>query len=266
MSRASEPALSLVLCEEGADLVERQDGRGPDQMRPVSITGNYLRYPEGSCLIEVGETKVICAASVEERVPHFVKPLGHGWVTAEYAMLPRATPVRNIREATKGRPSGRTLEIQRLIGRSMRSVVDLHSLGERTIWIDCDVIQADGGTRTASITGAFVALTLALSRLDEEDKIDGIPVSGFVAATSVGVVQDAFFLDLCFSEDAQARVDMNVVLTGSGQIVEIQGTGEQAPFSQGEMDALLRLAQRGIGQLVRLQREVLGEVVERFKV
>jgi len=229
-------------------------------MRPVKITPEHLRYPEGSCLVEFGDTKVICAASVEEKVPQFVKSTGHGWLTAEYSMLPRATPVRNVRESTKGRPGGRTLEIQRLIGRSLRSVLDLGALGERTIWIDCDVIQADGGTRTASITGAFVALVLALDRLAGEGKIQGIPVSDFVAATSVGVVGDAFLLDLCFLEDASARVDMNIVMTGLGQIVEIQGTGEQAPFTQGEMETLLRLAHRGVSELVKVQREVLGNL------
>ncbi|MEW6081425.1 MAG: ribonuclease PH [Bacillota bacterium] len=238
----------------------RSDGRRPDQMRPVRITREYLRYPEGSCLAEFGDTKVICTASIEDKVPQFVKSTGHGWLTAEYSMLPRATPVRNTRESTKGRPGGRTLEIQRLIGRSLRSVLDLGALGERTIWVDCDVIQADGGTRTASITGAFVALVLALDRLAGEGKIQGIPVSDFVAATSAGVVRDAFLLDLCFSEDANARVDMNIVMTGLGQIVEIQGTGEQAPFTQGEMETLLRLAYRGISELVTVQRNVLGSL------
>jgi len=239
-------------------LLVRPDGRSPDELRPVIIHRDYIMHAEGSVLIEVGNTKVICTASCEDRVPPFLKGTGQGWISSEYGMLPRATPVRNARERTGAH--GRTFEIQRLIGRSLRSVVDLFAFGERTIWIDCDVIQADGGTRTASITGSFVALVDAFYTLREKGFIDHIPVNDFVAAISVGLVQDVPVLDLCYEEDSRARVDMNVVMTGTGDLVEVQGTGEQSPFSRQEMNTLLSLAQRGISRLVQLQREVLGKL------
>ncbi|WP_457567334.1 ribonuclease PH [Desulfurobacterium sp.] len=231
----------------------RSDGRSCDQIRPVKITLEYVKYPEGSCLIEVGETKVICSASVEERVPPFLKDSGKGWITAEYSMLPRATATRNVREAARGKLSGRTQEIQRLIGRALRSVVDLEKLGEITVWIDCDVIQADGGTRTASITGAFVALYLALEKIGRVDA-----VSSFVAATSVGIVNSTVCLDLTYEEDASAEVDMNVVMNEKEEFIEIQGTGEERPFSREELDSLLGLAGKGIKELIEIQRSVLG--------
>ncbi|OMH40062.1 ribonuclease PH [Desulfurobacterium indicum] len=231
----------------------RPDGRDYDEIRPVKITLDYVRYPEGSCLIEVGDTKVICSASVEEKVPSFLKESGKGWITAEYSMLPRATATRNIREAARGKLSGRTQEIQRLIGRALRSAVDLEKLGDRTIWIDCDVIQADGGTRTASITGAFVALYLALKRLELVDA-----VSSFVAATSVGIVESVPCLDLNYQEDSAAEVDMNVVMNEKGEFIEIQGTGEERPFSKNELNRLLELAEKGITELIKIQKEVLG--------
>ncbi|WP_297446554.1 ribonuclease PH [Desulfurobacterium sp.] len=231
----------------------RPDGRDYDELRPVKITLDYVRYPEGSCLIEVGDTKVICSASVEEKVPPFLKDSGKGWITAEYSMLPRATATRNVREAAKGKLSGRTQEIQRLIGRALRSAVNLEKLGERTVWIDCDVIQADGGTRTASITGAFVALYLALKKLELTDAI-----SSFVAATSVGIVESIPCLDLNYQEDSSAEVDMNVVINEKGEFIEIQGTGEERPFNREELDKLLELAEKGIKGLIEIQKSVLG--------
>ncbi|WP_027720086.1 MULTISPECIES: ribonuclease PH [unclassified Desulfurobacterium] len=231
----------------------RPDGRDYDELRPVKITLDYVRYPEGSCLIEVGDTKVICSASVEEKVPPFLKDSGKGWITAEYSMLPRATATRNVREAAKGKLSGRTQEIQRLIGRALRSAVNLEKLGERTVWIDCDVIQADGGTRTASITGAFVALYLALKKLELTDAI-----SSFVAATSVGIVESIPCLDLNYQEDSSAEVDMNVVMNEKGEFIEIQGTGEERPFNREELDKLLELAEKGIKGLIEIQKSVLG--------
>ena len=237
----------------------RPDGRKADQLRPVRITRNYIKYAEGSVLIEVGDTKVICTASVEDKPPAFLKGEGKGWITAEYGMLPRATGVRTPREAARGRVGGRTYEIQRLIGRSLRAVVDLKVLGERTVWIDCDVIQADGGTRTASITGAFVALIDALQALKAQGVIESLPVRDYVAATSVGRVNGSLLLDLCFEEDAAAEVDMNIVMTGSGRFVEVQGTGEEATFSGEEMEEMLALAAGGIERLISLQKEVLGE-------
>lgn len=242
----------------------RTDGRAPDEMRPVRMTRNYLKHPEGSVLIEVGNTIVICTATVEERVPPFMRGQGKGWVTAEYGMLPRATGVRNQREATKGRPGGRTMEIQRLVGRALRSVVDLERLGERTIWLDCDVIQADGGTRTASITGAFVAMVDAMAYLMQQQIIEQWPVQDFLAAVSVGVVDEAVVLDLDYDEDSRATVDMNVVMTGTGKYVEIQGTGEAAPFSQEQMEQMLRYAAAGIDQLIRVQKEVVSEWLPLF--
>lgn len=238
----------------------RIDGRGPDELRPVRILRHYNKYAEGSVLIEMGDTRVICTASVDDKVPPFLKGTGKGWVTAEYGMLPRATEVRTLREAAKGRQGGRTLEIQRLIGRSLRAVVDLQALGERTIQLDCDVIQADGGTRTASITGAFVALTDACQRLVQSGVLSALPIKDFVAAVSVGMVDGEPCLDLCFAEDSGAAVDMNVVMTGGGRFVEVQGTGEEATFGRDDMDRLLGLAEKGIAELVRYQKEVLGEL------
>lgn len=239
----------------------RVDGRKPGQIRPVSITRNYSKYAEGSVLIEVGDTKVICTATVEERLPQFRKleALG-GWITAEYGMLPRSTGVRSPREAARGKVGGRTHEIQRLIGRCMRAAVDLESLGERTVLIDCDVIQADGGTRTASITGAFVAVADALNRLVEQGMIKRLPIREFVAATSVGIVNGVAVTDLCFAEDSAAEVDMNVVMTGSGRFVEIQGTGEEATFTREQMDQMIAMAAGGIELLIGCQREALGSI------
>lgn len=237
----------------------RVDGRRPDELRPVRITPNYIRHAEGSVLIEVGETKVICTATVEEKVPSFLRGTGQGWVTAEYAMIPRATPVRNPRDSAKGRISGRTHEIQRLVGRALRSVVDLGAIGERTIWLDCDVIQADGGTRTASVTGAYLALVAALMKLRETIGWNTLPLTDFLAATSVGIVGGVPLLDLCFAEDSQAQVDMNVVMTGQGQLVEVQGTAEQTPFSRHELEELLQLAEKGISRLIQIEKEILGE-------
>ncbi|GAB7388705.1 ribonuclease PH [Bacillaceae bacterium] len=236
----------------------RADGREAGQLRPVKITRNYIKHAEGSVLIEVGDTKVICTASVEERVPPFMRGQGKGWVTAEYSMLPRATETRNVREVSKGKPSGRTMEIQRLIGRALRSVVDLEKLGERTIWIDCDVIQADGGTRAASITGGFVAMMDALTVVKEKANLEEHPIRDFLAAVSVGVVEDQLLLDLNYEEDAQAKVDMNLVMTGTGKFVEIQGTGEAAPFSPEELNRLISMGQKGISELIALQKKVLG--------
>ncbi|MDF2929998.1 MAG: Ribonuclease, partial [Anaerospora sp.] len=227
-----------------------------DQLRPVSITRNYLKYAEGSVLIEFGNTKVICAATVEEKVPPFLKGCGEGWVTAEYSLLPRSTQTRNPREAARGKQTGRTQEIQRLIGRALRSVVNTKALGEKTIWIDCDVIQADGGTRTAAITGAYVALVDAVNTFYSEDKI--FPVKDFLAAISVGLLKDQAVLDLCYEEDSNAVVDMNVVMTGAGQFVEVQGTGEQHPFTKEQMSELLRLGELGINELIDLQKDALG--------
>lgn len=240
------------------DLKARPDGRPDDALRPVTLQPDFLRYAEGSLLIAFGETKVLCAATVEDRVPPFLKGQGVGWVTAEYSLLPRSTAERTPREATAGRIGGRTHEIQRLIGRSLRSVVDTKALGERTITIDCDVIQADGGTRTAAITGAFVALCLSLVRLRAENKLRGWPVFDWLAAVSVGIVGGRPVLDLSYSEDSQAQVDMNVVMTGEGKFVELQGTAEGLPFSRQELDGLLGLARTGIDALIELQRETLA--------
>ncbi|MGB9660967.1 MAG: ribonuclease PH [Moorellaceae bacterium] len=238
----------------------RSDGRGPRDLRPVVIELHYLKYAEGSALITLGETKVLCSASVEDKVPPFLKGTGKGWITAEYSLLPRSTKERTVREAAKGRLSGRTHEIQRLIGRSLRSVVDLAALGERTIWIDCDVLQADGGTRTAAITGGFIALTEALAKLTEAGVIPHLPIQDFLAATSVGKVGGEILLDLAFEEDSRAQVDMNVVMTGRGQLVEVQGTAEGGTFSRAEMEAMLDLAWYGIEQLIEAQKQVLGNL------
>ncbi|MBC1935253.1 ribonuclease PH [Listeria grandensis] len=241
----------------------RFDGREKDALRQVEMVPGYIKHPEGSILIAVGDTKVICSASVEDRVPPFMRGEGRGWVSAEYAMLPRATERRNIRESSKGKVTGRTMEIQRLIGRSLRAVVDLDALGERTIWLDCDVIQADGGTRTASITGAFVAMALAITKLHEAAPFAKFPIKDFLAATSVGLLENGdTALDLNYVEDSAAAVDMNLVMTGAGRFVELQGTGEEATFSESELSELLTLGKKGIGELVTLQKEILGATAD----
>jgi ribonuclease PH len=242
----------------------RSDKRPADELRPVTITPNYLMHAEGSVLIEAGNTKVICTASVEDRVPPFLRNSGKGWVTAEYGMLPRATSTRSQREASSGKVGGRTQEIQRLIGRSLRSVTNLMALGERTIWIDCDVIQADGGTRTASITGAFVALALALEKLRDRNILSTIPLLDHVAAVSVGVVDGLPLLDLAYEDDSRAEVDMNVVKTGDGRFIEIQGTAEGMPFGNDALSDLLTLADRGITQLIEKQRAIVGHLIKRL--
>lgn len=241
----------------------RSNGRKVGEIRPVKITRNYTKYAEGSVLIEVGDTKVICNASVEEKVPPFLKGLGKGWVTAEYSMLPRATGVRTIREAARGKLGGRTMEIQRLIGRALRSVINLEALGERTITIDCDVIQADGGTRTASMTGAFVALVDALNGLVERKALKQIPLRDYMAAISVGRLKGEVILDLNYQEDSAAEVDMNIVMTGAGEFIEIQGTGEEATFSRQDMEAMFSYAEAGIKELIAKQKEALGEIADR---
>ncbi|MGA3018061.1 MAG: ribonuclease PH [Bryobacteraceae bacterium] len=235
----------------------RTDNRPPDGMRPVVIETGFLKTAEGSALIKVGNTQVLCAATVEDGVPQFMRNSGKGWVTAEYAMLPRATARRTPREVNKGRVSGRTHEIQRLIGRSMRAVVDGAALGERTVVVDCDVLQADGGTRTASITGAFVALSLALRRLVEFGALKSMPLRDAVAATSVGLVRGVPMLDLCYEEDSQADVDMNVVMTGAGKFVEVQATAEHSAFDDDQMARLVALARGGIGQLIEIQKKAV---------
>jgi len=240
----------------------RPDSRLPDELRPTRLTPNYLKHAEGSVLVEAGETRVICAASVEERVPPFRRGSGKGWVTAEYGMLPRATSTRSNREASIGKVGGRTHEIQRLIGRSLRSVTRLEELGERTVWIDCDVIQADGGTRTASITGGFVALVLALQRMRENGMLAAVPVEDSVAAISVGIVDSVPMLDLAYEEDSKAEVDMNVVRTGNGRFVEVQGTAEAMPFSRDALNQLLDLAEAGIRRLNAIQRELLVGILD----
>lgn len=237
----------------------RIDGRTANELREINITRKFLKTAEGSVLIEMGGTRVICTASIEDKVPPFLKDQNKGWVTAEYSMLPRATQARNVRESIQGRVGGRTHEIQRLIGRSLRSVIDLKALGERTIWIDCDVIQADGGTRTASITGAFVAMLEAIQYALESKMIDTHPVKDYVAAVSIGIVNGEPLLDLTYEEDSVAEVDMNVVMTGSGQYIEIQGTAETKPFDNSRLQQLLTLAESGIRDIVTLQKEALGE-------
>ncbi|MBI3313305.1 MAG: ribonuclease PH [Candidatus Omnitrophica bacterium] len=233
----------------------REDGRKPQDLRKISIKKGFLKYAMGSCLIEMGETKVICAASVEEKVPQFLKKDGRGWVTAEYGMLPASCTERIQRESSKGKQSGRTHEIQRLIGRSLRSVVDLTKIGERTIWIDADVLQGDGGTRTAAITGSFIALAEAIEKLKKGGLLLESPIKDYVAAVSVGIVDGKPVLDLCYHEDSQAEVDMNVVMTGAGKFVEVQGTAEGKPFSKPEMAKLLTLAKKGISELIQMQRK-----------
>lgn len=238
-------------------LSRRADGRADDELRPLSIHTQFQRFAEGSALIELGDTKVVCSATVEDRVPPFLKGKGSGWVTAEYALLPRSTLERTPRESAQGRVGGRTHEIQRLVGRCLRSVVDMQALGERTVTLDCDVLQADGGTRTAAITGAFVALCLALAKLRAAERLRGWPVVDWLAAVSVGMVDGRPMLDLCYEEDSHAGVDMNVAMTGDGRFVEIQGTAEDKPFSKLDLDRLLALASGGIVALMEAQRRAL---------
>lgn len=235
----------------------RQDGRGLDKIRKVQINRNYIKYAEGSCLIELGNTKVICTASIEESVPPFLKGTGTGWVTAEYGMLPRSCQTR----IQRGKDSGRVYEIQRLVGRSLRAICDMKPIGERTIWIDCDVIQADGGTRTASITGSFLALADALNKLKKGGLLNKIPVKDFVAATSVGIVNGDLLLDLTYEEDSKAEVDMNIVMTQAGEFIEIQGTAERKTFNKEQVDKLLTLAKRGIEELIDIQRNLLKDIL-----
>ena len=236
----------------------RSDGRSTGELRPVKMTTGYLLTAEGSVLIEVGNTRVLCAASIEDSVPAFLRNSGRGWVTAEYSMPPRATAERNMREVTRGRPSGRTMEIQRLIGRSLRAVVDMDALGERAIIVDCDVLQADGGTRTAAITGGYVALALAVKKMLDFGQLKRNPLRDQVAATSVGILQKEALLDLCYDEDSQAEVDMNVVMTGAGEFVELQATGEKATFLDDRLAEMIALARAGVKQLLQVQRRALG--------
>jgi ribonuclease PH len=244
----------------------RHDGRKPDELRKVTIDPGFLRYPDGSVMISIGDTRVVCAATLEDKVPQFLKDTGQGWVTGEYAMIPAATQTRTAREINRGRPAGRTMEIQRLIGRALRSVVDRTALGERTIWIDCDVIQADGGTRTAGITGGFVAMCLALDKLKEKKVVTRPVLTGTVAAISVGIVDGETALDLDYVEDSAAEVDMNVVRTDDGRYVEIQGTAESTPFRRDRLGDLLTLADQGIDQLQERQREALGGILPRLLI
>lgn len=237
----------------------RFDGRQNDALRTVKMTKDYIMHPQGSVLIEMGHTKVICTAMIEEKVPPFLKGSGTGWITAEYGMLPGSTQTRKIRDAAKGKIDGRSMEIQRLIGRALRSVVDLEKLGERTIWIDCDVIQADGGTRTAAITGSFVALMSAFQKLIDQGSLEAAPITDYVAAVSVGVHNNEVILDLCYEEDSKAEVDMNLVMTGSGKFIEIQGTGEERPFDQDELTQMLAVGNKGIRELMAIQKMTLGE-------
>jgi len=237
----------------------RPNNRSNDQLRPVRIIPHFIKHPDGSVLIEAGDTRVICAAMLEDKVPHFLKGSGQGWITSEYSLLPSSTESRTQREAARGKISGRTSEIQRLIGRSLRAAVDMQALGERTIWLDCDVIQADGGTRTASITGSFVALYLAFKKLKDSGVINSIPLKDYVAAVSVGMVDGEVLLDLEYVEDSRAEVDMNVVMTGRGEFVEIQGTGEKNSYTRAQLDAMLALAEKGIFELIDVQKAILGE-------
>ncbi|MGA2139550.1 MAG: ribonuclease PH [Verrucomicrobiia bacterium] len=239
--------------------MKRCDGRRPNELRPVNIHPHFVQQPAGSALIEMGNTRVVCAASIEEGVPRWMREQGvkGGWITAEYSMLPYATSPRKPREVTRGRPEGRTQEIQRLVGRALRTVTDIEKLGERTIWIDCDVLHADGGTRTASITGAYVAVMLAMRKLQREGVLKENPIKSAVAAVSVGLLDGVPLLDLCYEEDSKAAMDMNVVMTDEGQFVEVQGTGEDAPFTQRQMTAMLKLAREGIAELMAAQKKVL---------
>lgn len=241
----------------------RSDNRHPDQLRPVQMTPDFISTAEGSVLIEVGNTRVICTASIDEAVPAFLRNSGKGWISSEYSMLPRSTLTRTPREVSKGRPSGRTHEIQRLIGRSLRAVTDLTRLGERTIWIDCDVIQADGGTRTASITGAFVALGLALEKLVDAGTLTAVPLKDFVAAVSVGIVDGEILLDLCYEEDSRADVDMNFVMTASRKLVEVQATAEHQVFDEAQLSSMLALARDGVQQLIAKQQALLSALTLR---
>ena len=244
-------------------MVYRSDNRAPDQMRPVRITPDYLSTAEGSALIELGNTRVICTASVEEGVPNFMRGRGKGWITCEYGMLPRSTLTRTPRESSRGRVGGRTHEIQRLIGRSLRAITDLARLGERTLWIDCDVLQADGGTRTAAITGAFVALGLAMQKLVDAGTLSAAPIRDYVAATSVGVVDGEVLLDLSYEEDSRAEVDLNFVMTGGKRFVELQATAEQRPFDEAQLKRMMELARKGIESLVARQQAVLNNLTLR---
>ena len=237
----------------------RADGRRPDELRPVTVRRGYTKFADGSVLIQTGDTMVLCTASVEEGVPRHLLGTGQGWITAEYSLLPGSTPTRTTREISRGKIDGRTQEIQRLIGRCMRAVVDLTQLGERTIWIDCDVLQADGGTRTVAITGGFVALVDALRNMKEKGLLTALPIKDSVAAVSVGIVDGEAVLDLNYSEDVKAEVDMNVVMTGSGHFVEIQGAGEEHTFSEGQLQELLSLAKKGVAEFFKIQKEALGE-------
>lgn len=237
--------------------LQRTDGRRRDEIRLVNVTRPFIKHADGSVLMEMGDTKVICTASIEEKVPPFLRNKGQGWVTAEYAMLPRATHVRTPREASRGKQSGRTLEIQRLVGRALRAVTDLTAMGERTIWIDCDVIQADGGTRTASITGAFIALADAFAKLKDQKIIPAIPLTDYLAAISVGKVGAQSMVDLCYEEDSMAEVDMNLVMTGQGRLVEIQGTAERGTFGKDDLDEFLALGWDGIQRLVNMQKDLV---------
>ena len=238
-------------------MIPRSDGRKPDEIRKARIRTGYLKHAEGSSLIEAGETRIICAVSLEEKVPHFLRGSGKGWVTAEYSLLPRSTHTRTPRESARGKISGRTQEIQRLIGRSLRAVVDLKALGERSFIVDCDVIQADGGTRTLAITGAFTALHEALEKLVKAGSLPRLPIKDFVAATSVGIVDGRMLLDLCYAEDSVAEVDFNVVMTGKGKFVEVQGTGESGFFTKSQMDSMIALARKGILDLVSIQQKTV---------
>jgi ribonuclease PH len=238
--------------------MSRVDGRGPADLRPVKMTLGFMPYAEGSCLVEMGDTKVICTATVDEGVPRWMAGKGRGWVSAEYSMMPRSSPQRIQREVNKGRPSGRTQEIQRLIGRSLRAVTDMATLGERTVWLDCDVLRADGGTRTASITGAFIALAQACDWMRQRDLISSWPLTDSVSAVSVGIIDDVVCLDLNYVEDSTAQVDMNVVMTGSGLLVEVQGTAEHGAFTRSQLDEMLQVATKGIGELTAEQEKALG--------
>jgi len=240
----------------------RRNKRKNNELRELKITKDYIKYAEGSCLIELGDTKVITTATIENSVPSFLKGKGVGWVTAEYGMIPRSCKSRVQREASKGKLGGRTMEIQRLIGRSMRTVVDMKSIGERTIWMDCDVIQADGGTRCASITGSFISLVMALDKIRKEGLITKMPVSDFVAAISVGMLKGEPILDLDYDEDSTSEVDMNIIMTGSGKFIEIQGTAEREPFSKQEMDKLLVLAKKGVGELISAEKKILKGMIK----
>ena len=235
----------------------RIDGRKNDQIRATKITRNYTKYAEGSVFIEVGDTKVLCNVSVEEKVPPFLKGKGEGWISAEYNMLPRSTETRKIRDIARLKIDGRTMEIQRLIGRALRSVVDLKALGEKTLWVDCDVIQADGGTRTTSISGAFIALVDAVNKLHKAKPFKVYPIRNFVAATSVGIVNDEKLLDLCYKEDSNAKVDMNVIMTDEGAFIEVQGTGEESPYTRAELNELIDLGEKGIKQMIQAQKDAL---------